>query len=60
MNVEHHDAAPGVAGTAIAGGFTLTGFLAEHIPVLQAVSLLIGIAVGLITFAYYVKKIREK
>lgn len=59
MNV-HHDAAPGVVGTTVAGGFTIAGFLANNIPTLQAISLLIGIAVGLITFAYYIKKIREK
>lgn len=54
-----HDTAPGVIGTSVAGGFTLAGFMANTIPILQAISLLIGIAVGIVTFVYYLKKIRR-
>ena len=62
MNSIHHhisDTVPGVAGTTIAGGFTVLGFLSASVPVLQAISLLIGIAVGVVTFAYYWIKIRK-
>jgi hypothetical protein len=48
-----------VAGTTIAGGFTVVGFLSNSIPVLQAISLLVGIAVGVVTFVYYWIKIRK-
>ena len=62
MNSVHHhvsDTVPGVAGTTVAGGFTVVGFLANSIPVLQAISLLVGIAVGVATFIYYWIKIRK-
>lgn len=62
MNSIHHhlnDTVPGVAGTAVAGGFTLMGFLSASVPALQAISLLVGIAVGIVTFAYYWIKIRK-
>ena len=35
------------------------GFLSASVPVLQAISLLVGIAVGIVTFAYYWIKIRK-
>ncbi len=53
-----HDTAPGVIGTSVAGGFTLAGFFASTIPALQMISLLIGIAVGIVTFIYYWRKVR--
>jgi len=53
------DTVPGVAGTTIAGSFTVMGFMANSVPVLQAISLLVGIAVGIVTFAYYWIKIRK-
>ena len=62
MNSVHQhvsDTVPGVAGTTIAGGFTVVGFLSNSIPVLQAISLLVGIAVGIVTFIYYWIKIRK-
>lgn len=62
MNSVHQhvsDTVPGVAGTTVAGGFTVVGFLANSIPVLQAISLLVGIAVGVATFIYYWIKIRK-
>lgn len=62
MNSVHQhvsDTVPGVAGTTIAGGFTVVGFLSNSIPVLQAISLLVGIAVGVVTFVYYWIKIRK-
>ena len=62
MNSVHQhvsDTVPGVAGTTVAGGFTVVGFLASSIPVLQAISLLVGIAVGVATFIYYWIKIRK-
>ena len=60
-SLQHHvnDTVPGVAGTTLAGGFTVLGFLSNSVPVLQALSLLVGIAVGIITFAYYLIKIRK-
>jgi hypothetical protein len=48
-----HDSAPGVIGTSVAGGFTVAGFVSSSIPFLQAISLLVGIAVGVVTFVYY-------
>ena len=62
MNSVHQhvsDTVPGVAGTTIAGGFTVVGFLSNSIPILQAISLLVGIAVGIVTFIYYWTKIRR-
>ena len=61
MNVQNHtsDTIPGALGTALAGGFTFMGFIGRAIPILQALSLLAGIAVALITFVYYQRKIRE-
>ena len=62
MNSVHQhvsDTVPGLAGTTIAGGFTVVGFLSNSIPVLQAISLLVGIAVGVVTFVYYWIKIRK-
>lgn len=62
MNSVHQhvsDTVPGVAGTTIAGGFTVVGFLSNSIPVLQAISLIVGIAVGVVTFIYYWIKIRK-
>lgn len=35
------------------------GFLSASVPALQAISLLVGIAVGIVTFAYYWIKIRK-
>jgi hypothetical protein len=60
-SLQYHvnDTVPGVAGTALAGGFTVMGFLSNSIPVLQAISLLVGIAVGIATFTYYWIKIRK-
>ena len=49
----------GLAGTGISGGFTLLGFLEYATPVMQAISLLIGIAVGVVTFLYYYRKIKR-
>jgi hypothetical protein len=54
-----NDTVPGVAGTTLAGGFTVVGFLSNSVPVLQAISLLVGIAVGVVTFVYYWVKIRK-
>lgn len=62
MNSVHQhvsDTVPGVAGTTIAGGFTVVGFLSNSIPILQAISLIVGIAVGVVTFIYYWIKIRK-
>jgi len=61
MSISQHvqESAPGVIGTSIAGSFTLAGFLSSAVPVLQAISLVIGIAVGVVTFIYYVKKVRS-
>jgi hypothetical protein len=55
-----HDSAPGLIGTGVAGGFTIVGFVTKALPVLQAISLLIGCAVGIVTFLYYLKNIRHK
>jgi len=61
MNTKQHltETAPGVIGITAAGGFTLNGFISSATPVLQAISLLIGIAVGIVTFIYWYKKIKE-
>lgn len=60
-NMQHHigDSAPGIVGTSIAGSFTVVGFVSSAIPVLQAVSLLAGIAVAIVTFVYYWRKIQK-
>jgi len=54
-----HDSGPGIVGTSVAGGFTLVGFIDNSLPFLQAISLLIGIAVGVVTFVYYYKKVKK-
>ena len=61
MNIQHaaQDSAPGIVGTSVAGAFTVGGFIEHSIPVLQALSLLLGIAVAVVTFIYYIKKIRS-
>jgi len=35
------------------------GFVNSSLPILQAISLLIGIAVGVITFVYYYKRVKK-
>ena len=52
-----HDTVPGVIGTTLAGGFTVMGFLVDAVPVLQVISLLAGIAVAVVTFMYYQRKL---
>lgn len=61
MNVQQHigATAPGVIGTSIAGSFTVFGFVTNSIPILQVISLLLGIAVGTVTFIYYWRKIKS-
>ncbi len=59
MHYHFNETGLGIAGTALAGGFTVTGFVASSVPILQVVSLLVGIAVGIVTFAYYWVKIRK-
>jgi hypothetical protein len=61
MNAKQHitETAPGVIGITAAGGFTLSGFLSTATPILQALSLLIGIAVGIVTFVYWYRKLKE-
>jgi hypothetical protein len=61
MSLQHHisETAPGVTGASAVGGFTLMGFITDSIPVLQAASLLIGIAVAIVTFVYYWRKVRK-
>ena len=54
------DSAPGVIGTSVSGSFTVLGFVANSLPLLQALSLIIGIAVGIVTFVYYFKKVRAE
>jgi hypothetical protein len=58
LNQHMQDSAPGWIGTTVAGGFTIVGFVTKALPILQAFSLLIGCAVGVVTFLYYVKRIR--
>jgi hypothetical protein len=53
------DSAPGIVGSSAAGGFTVFGFIADSIPILQAISLLVGIAVAVITFIYYWRKVKK-
>lgn len=62
MNVQQHvqDSVPGVVGTTVAGGFTLVGFVQWTLPTLQALSLLVGIAVGVVTFLYYYKRVKAE
>lgn len=36
------------------------GFVANTLPILQAISLVIGIAVGIVTFIYYWKKVKAE
>lgn len=55
-----HDTGPGIVGTGLAGSFTLVGFINSSLPILQALSLLIGIAVGVVTFVYYFRKIKAQ
>lgn len=55
-----HDTAPGVAGCIVASGFTLTGFLVDATPVLQALSLLLGCVAAAVTIAYYVVQLRKR
>ena len=61
MSIKQHvsETAPGVVGTSAAGGFTVIGFIANSIPVLQAISLIVGIAVAVVTFVYYWRKVRK-
>lgn len=60
-SIQHHvsDSVPGLVGTSVAGGFTLIGFISNAIPVLQAISLLVGIAVAAVTFIYYYRKVKK-
>jgi hypothetical protein len=61
MSVKQHisDTAPGIVGTSAAGSFTVVGFISNSIPILQAISLVVGIAVALVTFVYYWRKVRK-
>lgn len=59
MSLETHaqTTAIGLVGASVAGSFTFMGFIAYAIPVLQIISLIIGTAVGIVTFIYYYGKI---
>ncbi len=61
MNVPHHvqETAPGIVGTTAAGGFTAMGFIADAVPIFQILSLVCGIAVAIITFVYYWRKVKK-
>ena len=60
-SIQHHvsDSMPGLVGTSVAGGFTVVGFVSSAIPALQAISLVSGIAVAVVTFIYYYRKIKK-
>lgn len=62
MNAHQHisETVPGVIGFCIGGTCTIAGFLASATPILQVLSLVIGCAVGIVTFIYYLKQIRKK
>jgi hypothetical protein len=62
MNVQHHitDSGPGIVGSTVAGGFTVMGFISNVIPVLQVLSLILGMAVAVVTFLYYYNKVRAQ
>ena len=60
LHLHVQDTVPGVIGTTAAGGFTLLGFMTASLPVLQFISLVAGIAVAIITFLYYLKRIRAQ
>jgi hypothetical protein len=53
------DTVPGVIGTCIATGLTITGFIDAMLPALQALSLLAGTSVAVVTFIYYYRKIKH-
>lgn len=48
------------AGATAVAGWTLTGFIASAIPVLQFCSLLIGCLVGILTAVYTYRRIKAK
>jgi hypothetical protein len=50
----------GLVGVSTAGGFTVIGFITESVPVLQAISLVVGIIAAIMTTVYYYVKVREK
>lgn len=47
------------AGSAVTGAGVVAGFLAKAIPVLQFVSLSVGIIVGVMTAVYTWRRLRE-
>ena len=61
MIVKGHigDNAPGLIGTTTAGSFTVMGFIADAVPIFQVLSLICGIAVAVITFVYYWRKVKK-
>lgn len=61
MSLHQHvtETAPGVVGTTAVGGLTMAGFIGDAIPALQFLSLLTGIAVAIITFVYYWRKVKR-
>jgi hypothetical protein len=61
MSTPQHlsESAPGLIGTSLAGSFTVVGFVANTIPILQIISLLAGIAVAVVTFVFYLRKIKK-
>jgi len=62
MSLEQHahDTAIGVIGTSVAGSFTFMGFISGSVPVMQFISLCVGIAVGIVTFLYYLRKLEAE
>lgn len=52
------DSGPGMVGTSVAGGLTIMGFIADAIPILQVLSLIAGLAVAIVTFLYYQRKLK--
>lgn len=61
MHFQHvNDTVPGVIGVCVGGGCTLVGWFVAATPILQALSLFIGCAVGIVTFIYYVKQLRKR
>ncbi len=50
----------GPVGATITLGSAIVGFATAAIPVLQAVSLLVAIVVGLLTAVWYYKRLKHK
>ncbi len=47
-------------GAGVTGASTVTSFVTTALPIVQFIAAVVGVAVGLATLVYYIKRIRKE